>query len=89
MSGMLNKRPWPDDTMATFFVVDQKANGTLVNKATGNELSCQPDGSWQERTPPAGGGPYEFYAQNGSLAVYNPTGGKPFAYLYWPNVPNV
>lgn len=89
MAGLLSKKPWPDDSMSDCYVVVPKANGTLVNKATGNELSWQPGGAWEERTPPAGGGAYELYNVNGSLAVYNPTGTKATGFLYWPNVPNV
>lgn len=92
MSGLLNKKPWPDDSMTDYFVVDQQGNG-LVNKATGKFLSNNPpDNHWEERD--TNGGNYEVMTLNGSLlAVFNPKDPSskiyPKGYLYWPNVPNV
>ena len=91
MSGILSKKPWPDDSMSDYFIVD-KVGDTLVNKATGNVLSNQAgDNSWQER-PPGTSGSYEVMKVNGLIATYCPqANGTSYiaSYFYIPNVPNL
>ncbi len=92
MSGILNKKPYPDDSMTDYFVVD-KIGQTLVNKATGQVLSNQPgDNHWEER-PAGSAGNYEVMRQNGSFATYCPQDGQGKAfvgiYFYLPDVPNL
>jgi len=92
MSGVLNKKSWPDDSMSDYYVVDVVGN-TLINKATGGVLSNQPgDNHWEER-PAGSAGNYEVFKQSGNLAVYCPQDGfgKAFLqfYFYLPDVPNL
>jgi len=86
MSGLLNKKPWPDDSMTDCFVVIEVGD-TLVDVSDGRVLSLQPDGTWDKRAAGTAG-PWEVFGRNGSLKVYN-SNGKVLAFLHWPNVPNL
>lgn len=91
---ILSQTPWPDDSMAAYFVVDVVGN-TLVDRANGQVLSCNPNvppapgTNWQHR-PAGAAGAYEQMTVNGAVVVYNPMGKKPVSFYFWPNgAPNV
>jgi hypothetical protein len=57
--------------------------------AAGDVLARNPIARTWEGRPPGTSGPWETFAVNGALAVYNGDGKTPEGFLYWPQVPNL
>jgi hypothetical protein len=94
MTGLLCNAAWPSDHMNKAFRVAPQGSTLVLTHHYGglithNVLARNPIARTWEGRPPGTAGPWETFAVNGALAVYNGDGKTPEGFLYWPQVPNL